>query len=47
MGVCGGVIVIVIGMIVARVIRVIVRSVRLRWRMAVNMIVILSISKSI
>jgi hypothetical protein len=44
MGVCGGVI--VIGMIVARVIGVIVCSVRLRWRMAVNMIVILPVSKS-
>jgi len=45
MGVGRGVIVIVIGMIMVRVIGVIVGSVRLRWGMAINMIVILAISK--
>lgn len=42
-----GVIVTVIGMIVVRVIRVIMGSVRLRWWMAINMIVILTIWKSL
>jgi len=45
MGVGRGVI--VIGMIMVRVIRVIVGNVRLRWRMAINMVVILVISKSL
>ena len=42
-----GVIVIVIGMVMVRVIRVIVGSVRLRWRVSINMIVILDIWKSL
>ena len=46
MGVGRGVIVIVIGMIMARVIRVIVGSVRLRW-MAINMVIVLVISRSL
>jgi len=41
-----GVIVIVIWMVMVRVIRVIVGSVRLRWRVSINMIVILDIWKS-
>ena len=40
-----GVAVIVIGMIMVRVIRVIVGSVRLRWRMSINMVVVLVIWK--
>jgi hypothetical protein len=46
MSVGRGVIVIMIGMIMARVVRMIVGSVRLRWRMSINMIVILPVSKS-
>jgi len=42
-----GVIVIVIGMVMIRVIRVIVGSVRLRWRVSINMVVILDIWKSL
>ena len=47
MGVGRGVIVIVIGMIMARAIGVIVGSVRLRWRMAIDMVVILTVLKSL
>ena len=47
MGVGRGVIVIVIGMIMARAIGVIVGSVRLRWRMTIDMIVILTVLKSL
>ena len=46
-GVGRGVIVIVIGMVMVRVIRVIVGTVRLRWRMAINMIVVLTIRKCV
>jgi len=46
-GVGRGVIVIMIGMTMARVIRVIVGSVWLRWGMAINMVVILVILKSL
>lgn len=42
-----GVIVIVIGMVMVRVTGVIVGSVRLRWRVSINMIVILDIWKSL
>jgi len=47
MGVGRGVTVIVIGMIMVRVIRVIMGSMRLRLWVAINMIVILTISKSL